>query len=40
MTKTQTSKFDSIYRLAEIAMIAFMLSALPVAAVSLIAQSV
>jgi hypothetical protein len=40
MTKTQTSKFDSIYRLAEIATIAFMLSALPVAAVSLIAQSV
>jgi hypothetical protein len=40
MTKTQTSTFDSIYRLAEIATIAFMLSALPVAAVSLIAQSV
>jgi len=39
MTKTQTSTFDSIYRLAEIATIAFMLSALPVAAVSLIAQS-
>jgi hypothetical protein len=39
MTKTPTSKFDSIYRLAEIAMIAFMLSARPVAAVSLIAQS-
>jgi hypothetical protein len=40
MTKTHTSTFDSIYRLAEIATIAFMLSALPVAAVSLIAQSV
>jgi len=40
MTKTQTSKFDSIYRLAEIATITFMLSALPVAAVSLISQSV
>jgi len=39
MTKTHTSPFDSIYRLAEIATIAFMLSALPVAAVSLIAQS-
>ncbi len=39
MTKTQTSTFDSIYRLAEIATIALMLSALPVAAVSLIAQS-
>ncbi len=39
MTKTHTSTFDSIYRLAEIAAIAFMLSALPVAAVSLIAQS-
>jgi hypothetical protein len=39
MTKTQTPHFDSIYRLAEIATIAFMLSALPVAAVSLIAQS-
>jgi hypothetical protein len=39
MTKIQTSNFDSIYRLAEIATIAFMLSALPVAAVSLIAQS-
>jgi hypothetical protein len=39
MTKTHTSTFDSIYRLAEIATIAFMLSALPVAAVSLIAQS-
>jgi hypothetical protein len=39
MTKIQPSNFDSIYRLAEIATIAFMLSALPVAAVSLIAQS-
>jgi hypothetical protein len=39
MTKTQTSTFASIYRLAEVATIAFMLSALPVAAVSLIAQS-
>jgi hypothetical protein len=40
MTKTHTSTFASIYRLAEVATIAFMLSALPVAAVSLIAQSV
>jgi len=40
MTKTKTSTFASIYRLAEVATIAFMLSALPVAAVSLIAQSV
>jgi len=40
MTKTQTSTFDSICRLAEIATIAFMLSALPVAAVSFITQSV
>jgi hypothetical protein len=39
MSKSKTSTFDSIYRLAEIATIAFMLSALPVAAVSLIAQS-
>jgi hypothetical protein len=39
MTKTKTSTFESIYRLAEIATIAFMLSALPVAALSLIAQS-
>jgi hypothetical protein len=39
MTKTHTSTFASIYRLAEVATIAFMLSALPVAAVSLIAQS-
>jgi hypothetical protein len=39
MTKTKTSTIDSIYRLAEIATIALMLSALPVAAVSLIAQS-
>jgi hypothetical protein len=40
MTKTHTSTFALIYRLAEIAPIAFMLSAMPVAAVSLIAQSV
>jgi hypothetical protein len=39
MTKIKTSTFDTIYRLAEVATIAFMLSALPVAAVSLIAQS-
>jgi len=39
MTKTHSSTFASIYRLAEVATIAFMLSALPVAAVSLIAQS-
>ena len=40
MTKTRTSTFYTIYRLAEVATIAFMLSAPPVAAVSLIAQSV
>jgi hypothetical protein len=39
MTKAQTSSYASIYRLAEIATIAFMLSAAPIAAVSLIAQS-
>jgi hypothetical protein len=39
MTKKTHQAFASMNRLAEIAVIAFMLSALPMAAVSLIAQT-